>query len=71
MVAGLMTAAVCCCQCRRSLPSLLAALVAVLWSAQIAATMFVNRSAALGGQHMIVMYPCILMFSAYALLTVY
>lgn len=56
---------------RQSLPSLIGAGVAVLWSAQVAATMFLNRTAALMGQRLLVTYPCILMFSAYALLTLY
>jgi len=56
---------------RRSMVTVALAAVAVLWSSQTAARLFVHRSSALRGQLFIVMYPCVLMYAAFALLTVY
>lgn len=56
---------------RRSYISLGLAVVAVVWSAQTAARLFVHRTSALRGQLLIVLYPCVLMYAAFALLTVY
>ena len=56
--------------CRGSLPSLLA-VPAVLWAAFTASRMFVRRSPALEDLRWHVAYPCLLMYSAFSLLTVY
>ena len=56
---------------RSSLLSLAVAAGAVLWSGQTAARLFVRRSPLLDGQHALILYPCLLMYSAFALLTLY
>lgn len=55
----------------RSVVSLSLAALAVIWSGHTAARLFVHRSMNLQGQLAIVMYPCLLMYSALALLTLY
>ena len=45
--------------------------LAVLWSAATSANLFVNRSTALRGQTSVIMYPSCLMYTAFALLTLY
>lgn len=57
--------------CRRSTASLALAAGAVLWASQTAARLFVRRSPLLDGQHSVVLYPCILMYSSFALLSLY
>ena len=56
---------------RRSIFALGFGVVAVLWSTQTAARLFVHRSVALRGQLSIVFYPCFLLYTAFALLTLY
>ncbi|KAL4441443.1 hypothetical protein ABPG77_001947 [Micractinium sp. CCAP 211/92] len=56
---------------RRSTASLALAAGAVLWASQTAARLFVRRSPLLDGQHSVVLYPCILMYSSFALLSLY
>ena len=48
-----------------------AAAVAVLWASQTAARLFVRRSPLLDGQHAVVLYPCLLMYASFALLSLY
>jgi hypothetical protein len=48
-----------------------AAAVAVLWSAHTAAKLFVRRSPLLDGQHSVVLFPCLLMYTTFALLSLY
>ena len=57
--------------CRRSTGSVAAAAVAVLWASQTAARLFVRRSPLLDGQHAVVLYPCLLMYASFALLSLY
>lgn len=56
---------------RRSIAAMVMAGLAVLWSAQTAGRLFVHRTTALQGQLSVVIYPCLLMYSALALLTLY
>lgn len=56
---------------RRSVFAMLFAAVAVIWSSQTAARLFMHRTPALRGQLSIVLYPCVLMYTAFALLTLY
>jgi protein YIPF5/7 len=56
---------------RRSTAALVAAIVAVAWSAHTAARLFVHRCSAFKGLYWIVLYPCALMYTAFALLTLY
>lgn len=56
---------------RRSTISMALAGGAILWSSQTAARLFIHRSSALQGQTTIVLYPCILLYTAFALLTLY
>lgn len=56
---------------RRSVVAMVFAAVAVIWSSQTAARLFVHRTPALRGQLSIVLYPCLLMYTAFALLTLY
>lgn len=44
---------------------------AVLWAAQTAARLFCRRSPLLEGQQSVVLYPCLLMYSTFALLSLY
>jgi hypothetical protein len=48
-----------------------AAVVAVLWASHTAAKLFVRRSPLLDGQHLVVLYPCLLMYTSFALLSLY
>lgn len=50
---------------------MMAAALAVLWSGQTAATLFCRRSPLLDGQQTVVLYPCVLMYSTFALLSLY
>ena len=45
--------------------------LAALWAARTAARLFVRRSPALEDHFYLLAYPCLLMFSAFALLNVY
>jgi hypothetical protein len=56
---------------RQSTASLCLAAAAVVWSSWTAAKLFVHRSVALQGQLQLVIYPCLLMYTAFALLTLY
>lgn len=56
---------------RRSLPSMAAAALAVLWAGQTASRLFCRRSPLLDGQQSCVLYPCLLMYSSFALLSLY
>lgn len=56
---------------RRGLPSVLAAGAAVLWAGQTASRLFCRRSQLLAGQQSVVLYPCLLMYSSFALLSLY
>lgn len=56
---------------RRSLSTLIGGAVAILWSAHIASTLFSKKSVTLEGQRVLIWYPCLLMYSAFALLTLY
>ena len=47
------------------------AAVAVLWASHTAARLFVRRSPLLDGQHSVVLYPCLLMYGCFALLSLY
>lgn len=47
------------------------AAVAVLWAAFTASKMFVKRSPALEEQRGVIAYPCMLMYIAFAMLTLY
>jgi hypothetical protein len=55
----------------RGVATLALAALAVLWAARTAARLFVRRSPALEDHFYLVAYPCLLMFSAFALLNVY
>lgn len=57
--------------CRRSVPSMAAAGLAVLWAGQTASRLFCRRSPLLDGQQSCVLYPCLLMYSSFALLSLY
>lgn len=46
-------------------------MAAVFWSAGTAAKLFTKRSPALRGQTSVIMYPATLMYTAFALLTLY
>lgn len=57
---------------RRSTVTLVMGVVAVLWAAVTAAKLFILRSGhGLRGQLSVVVYPCVLMYTAFALLTLY
>ena len=56
---------------RRSIVALILGVTAVVWSSQTAARLFIYRSTALRGQLPIVLYPCLLLYTAFALLTLY
>lgn len=56
---------------RRSPFSLAGAVLAVLWASHTASRLFTRRSPLLDGQYLILAYPCLLMYSAFALLTLY
>lgn len=56
---------------RRSVVAMVLAVLAVMWSSHTAGKLFVHRTAALRGQLPIVIYPCVLMYAAFALLTLY
>lgn len=47
------------------------AVLAVLWSGLTAAKLFSRRSQMLEEHMYLIMYPCLLMYSAFALLTIY
>ena len=47
------------------------AALAVLWAAYTASKMFVKRSPALMEQRGVIAYPCLLMYIAFAMLTLY
>ena len=47
------------------------AALAVLWSGHTASTLFCKRSPMLDGQQPVVLYPCLLMYSTFALLSLY
>ncbi len=47
------------------------AVVAVLWSGMTAARLFTKRSPALEEHLYLIAYPCLLMYSAFALLSIY
>lgn len=57
--------------CRRSLPSVAVAAGAVLWAGQTASRLFCRRSPLLGDQQAVVLYPCLLMYGSFALLSLY
>lgn len=48
-----------------------AAVLAVFWSGLTAAKLFSRRSQVLEEHMYLIMYPCLLMYSAFALLTIY
>jgi hypothetical protein len=56
---------------RRSPASAGMAVAAVAWASRTAAKLFVKRTPALDGQLPLVLYPCVLMYSTFALLTLY
>ncbi|KAL6770228.1 hypothetical protein ACKKBG_A34115 [Auxenochlorella protothecoides x Auxenochlorella symbiontica] len=56
---------------RRSLAAIGLGVAAVFWSAGTAAKLFTKRSPALRGQTSVIMYPATLMYTAFALLTLY
>ncbi|PRW51047.1 YIPF5-like protein [Chlorella sorokiniana] len=56
---------------RRSVPSMAAAALAVVWAGQTASRLFCRRSPLLDGQQSCVLYPCLLMYSSFALLSLY
>jgi hypothetical protein len=56
---------------RRSIATLILGGLAVLWAAYTATRLFMLRSRGLHGQKMVVLYPCILMYTSFALLTLY
>lgn len=56
---------------RRSVPSVVLAVLTVVWSSYTAARLFTYRSSGLKGQFSIVLYPCLLLYTAFALLTLY
>ena len=47
------------------------AVLAVLWSGYTAAKLFSTRSQMLEEHMYLILYPCLLMYSAFALLTIY
>lgn len=55
----------------RGIATVALAAFAVLWAAHTAARLFVRRSPVLGDHFYLIVYPCLLMFSAFALLNVY
>ncbi|RMZ52556.1 hypothetical protein APUTEX25_003699, partial [Auxenochlorella protothecoides] len=55
----------------RSLAAIGLGVAAVFWSAGTAAKLFTKRSPALRGQTSVIMYPATLMYTAFALLTLY
>ena len=56
---------------RRGLLSLALAALCTLWSAHTAAKIVVRRTPALEGMQGLIMYPCLLMYTAFAMLCVY
>lgn len=56
---------------RRSIVTIVIAIIAVFWAAITASKLFILRSRLLRGQMLVVTYPCILMYTAFALLTLY
>ncbi len=48
-----------------------AAVVAVVWASQTAARLFVRRSPLLDGQLPVVFFPCLLLYTSFALLSLY
>lgn len=55
----------------RGAATLALAVLAVLWAARIASRLFVRRSPALEEHAYLLAYPCLLVFTAFALLNVY
>ena len=55
----------------RGMATLALAVLAVLWAAHIASRLFVRRSPALEEHAYLLAYPCLLVFTAFALLNVY
>ncbi len=55
----------------RGVATVLLAAVAVLWSGMSAAKLFARRSPVLEDHLSLIAYPCLLMYSAFALLTIY
>jgi protein YIPF5/7 len=56
---------------RRSMLTFSIAILAVLWATGTASKLFVLRSRPLRGKNVVVAYPCMLMYTAFALLTLY
>ena len=56
---------------RRSMVTFSIAIIAVLWAAGTASKLFILRSRPLRGKNVVVAYPCMLMYTAFALLTLY
>ena len=56
---------------RRALGSVGGAALAVLWAAHTAARLLTWRSPLLEGQHSVVLFPCILLYTSFALLSLY
>ena len=55
----------------RSRVEIVLAVLTTLWCGRTAGKLFVKRSAALEDHKWLIAYPCTLMYSAFALLTVY
>lgn len=56
---------------RRSMVTFSIAIIAVLWATGTASKLFILRSRQLRGKNVVVAYPCMLMYTAFALLTLY
>lgn len=56
---------------RRSIVTFTIAVLAVLWATGTASKLFILRSRPLRGKTVVVAYPCMLMYTAFALLTLY
>lgn len=56
---------------RRSTITTVGGGIATVWAALIASTLFSRKSVTLEGQRPLIMYPCILLYTAFALLTLY
>jgi hypothetical protein len=57
--------------CCRGTATLLLAALAVIWSGVTAARLFTKRTPMLADHFSIIAYPCLLMYSAFALLSIY
>ena len=56
---------------RRSVLTIAIAVIAVIWAAGTSSKLFMLRSRALKGNFSVVAYPCMLMYTAFAMLTLY